>query len=228
MLNLSYYGHSCFGLSDEEYFILIDPFITDNPTATVRADDLNPTHILISHGHHDHLGDAIEIAKRTKALIVAPSELATYCKTKGARTHGMHIGGSYKFEFGKVKLTNALHGSAVIQGDNIVYTGAPCGFIIEIHGKLIYHAGDTGLFMDMKLIGDMYELDCALLPIGDNYVMGPEDAAVAANFLRPKLSIPMHYNTFPVIVQNPLSFIEKLKSYGLAGKVLNPGEKLVL
>ena len=228
MLNLNYYGHSCFSLSDEKFFVLIDPFITGNPMASVKADDLNPTHILVSHGHQDHLGDAIEISKRTDALIIAPNELARYCQNKGTRVHAMYIGGSREFEFGKVKLTNALHGSAVINGDEIIYTGNPCGFIVMMQSKIIYHAGDTGLFSDMKLIGDMYQLDCALLPIGDNFVMGPDDAAIAANMLRAKLTIPMHYNTFPVITQNPAAYIEKLKDYGLAGKVLNPGDKLVL
>jgi len=228
LLNLDYYGHSCFSLTDEKYFVLIDPFISGNPTATVQAKDLNPTHILVSHGHQDHLGDAIDISKRTGALIIAPNELALYCQSKGAKAHPMHIGGSYGFDFGRVKLTNALHGSAVGSGDNIVYTGNPCGFLVWIADKLVYHAGDTGISMDMKLLGEMYDLDCALLPIGDNYVMGPDDAVAAALMLKPKLTIPMHYNTFPLIAQDPEKFIEKLTAAGMAGKIMRPGERHVL
>ena len=228
MLEVIFHGHSCFSVINEKYHLLIDPFISGNPLSEIKAADINPTHILVTHGHGDHLGDAIAISQRTKALLIAPNELGVYCERKGANVHRMHIGGSREFEFGKVKLTNALHGSAVINGDEIIYTGNPCGFIVMMQSKIIYHAGDTGLFSDMKLIGDMYQLDCALLPIGDNFVMGPDDAAIAANMLRAKLTIPMHYNTFPVITQNPVAYIEKLKDYGLAGKVLNPGDKLVL
>ena len=228
MLNLDYYGHSCFSLSDEKYSVLIDPFISGNPMTPIKADVLQPTHILVSHGHHDHLGDAIGIAKRTQALIIAPNELAKYCERQGARVHAMHIGGGREFEFGYVKLTNALHGSAVITANETIYTGNPCGFIIRMQGLNIYHAGDTGIFLDMKLIGEMDELDCALLPIGDNFVMGPADAARAADMLKAKLTIPMHYNTFPVIKQDPQVFMEMLKEYGLAGRVMNPGERIVL
>ena len=145
MLNLDYYGHSCFGLSDEKYFVLIDPFISGNPMAAVKAESLKPTHILVTHGHQDHLGDAVEIAKRTKALLIAPNELAVYCGNKGVNAHGMNIGGSRDFEFGRVYMTNALHSSSVIEGKDFIYAGNPCGFVIRMQGKVIYHAGDTGL-----------------------------------------------------------------------------------
>lgn len=224
MVRITFHGHSCFSVTDGTYNILIDPFLNNNPLANVKAEDVKPTHILVSHGHGDHLGDAIEISKREKAIIVAPNELAIYCQFKGAEAHNMHIGGSYNFEFGRVKLTPAWHGSAVIEGNNIIYTGNPCGFIINIKGKSIYHAGDTGLFGDMKMIGEMNALDAALIPIGDNFVMGPEDALRAAQMLQAKITIPMHYNTFPVITQDPEKFIAQLKAADLMGKALNPGD----
>lgn len=228
MLKLTYHSHACFSLTNSTYHILFDPFITGNPLCEIQAADVNPTHILVTHGHGDHLGDAVDIAKRTGAVIIAPNELAIYCQFKGAKVHPMHIGGAYNFEFGKVKLTPAWHGSAVIDGENIIYTGNPCGFVVEMDNKQIYHAGDTGLFGDMKLIGEMFDLDCALLPIGDNFVMGPEDALIAAKMLQAKLNVPMHYNTFPVIEQDPNKFVDNLRQNSLKGKVLEPGESVDL
>lgn len=224
MLRLIYHGHSFFSLMDDRYHVVIDPFIRNNPLCEVKVEDVEPTHILVTHGHSDHLGEAIELSKRTKALIIAPNELAIYCQGKGAVTHPMHIGGSRQFDFGKVKLTPAWHGSAVIEGNNFIYTGTPCGFIINMQGKYVYHAGDTGIFGDMKLLGEMYPLDCALLPIGDNYVMGPEDAVKAATMLQAKLTIPMHYGTFPLIKQDPLPFVNQLQAFSLAAKVMKPGD----
>ena len=224
MLRITFHGHSCFSLEDGKYHILIDPFISGNPQSDLQADKVNPTHILLTHGHGDHLGDAIAIAVRTKALIIAPNELAVYCQRKGANAHNMHIGGSRRFDFGWVKLVPAWHGSAVIDDGNIIYTGNPCGFVIEMQGRYVYHAGDTGLFKDMELIGEMYQLSCALLPIGDNFVMGPDDAVRAAEMLKAGLTVPMHYNTFPVIRQDPAQYIFKLQEKGLNGRTLQPGE----
>lgn len=226
MLKLTCHGHSCFTLTDGTYQILFDPYIRNNPATDLQAEDVEASHILVTHGHGDHLGEAIEISKRNKALIIAPNELAHYCKVQGAHVHPMHIGGSWEFPFGRVKLTPAWHGSAVIEGSSIIYTGSPCGFIVKMEEKNIYHAGDTGLFGDMKLIGEMQSLDCALLPIGDNYVMGPEDALRAALMLQAKMTVPMHYNTFPIIAQDPELFIEKLAEVSLTGKVMNAGESI--
>lgn len=224
LLRVTFHGHACFSLEDGKYHILIDPFINGNPQSDLKADHVSPTHILLTHGHGDHLGDAIAIAVRTKALIIAPNELAVYCQSKGAAVHNMHIGGAYSFDFGWVKLTPAWHGSAVIEDGSIIYTGNPCGFVVKMQGKYVYHAGDTGLFRDMELIGEMYNLSCALLPIGDNYVMGPADAVRAAAMLKADITVPMHYNTFPVIRQDPGQYVVKLKEIGLAGKALIPGE----
>lgn len=226
MINLVYHGHACFSIIDGTYDLLIDPYLRDNPLADVRPEDVHPTHILITHGHSDHFGDALSIAKRTKAPIIAPNELAHFCRMKGVQVVPMQIGGTRAFPFGKLKMTPAWHSSAIIQGNEIIYTGSPCGYLIEIQGIMIYHAGDTGLFGDMKLIGERNQLDYALLPIGDNYVMGPEDALEAAKMLQARVTIPIHYDTFPLIKQNPYAYIKHLEEIGIQGLVLKPGETI--
>ncbi|HHY06210.1 MAG TPA: metal-dependent hydrolase [Clostridia bacterium] len=224
MLKLIYHGHACFSLTDSIEDLLIDPFLKGNPLADVQPEEVNPTYILVTHGHDDHLGDAVEIAQRTGAVIIAPNELAHYCACQGVDVAPMHLGGAREFSFGKIKLTPAWHSSAIITAEKIIYTGAPCGFIIQMQGKTIYHAGDTGLFGDLKLIGERYQLDYALLPIGDNFVMGPEDALEAAVMLQAKVTVPMHYDTFPLIKQDPYLYVRRLQEKGLNGVVLKPGE----
>ncbi|HHX50267.1 MAG TPA: metal-dependent hydrolase, partial [Clostridia bacterium] len=152
MVQIKFHGHACFELVAGRNRLLIDPWFTDNPLAVSTADQIAPDYILVSHGHFDHFGDAIPIAKRTGATIIGVAELATYCSRQGAEVHGMHIGGSHTFPFGRVQLTPAWHGSSLLDEGNL-YLGNPCGFVIEIEGKYIYHAGDTGLFGDMGLIG---------------------------------------------------------------------------
>ncbi|MGI6587720.1 MAG: metal-dependent hydrolase [Peptococcia bacterium] len=224
MLKLIYHGHACFSLIDGTENLLIDPFLKGNPLADVRPEEVNPTYILVTHGHDDHLGDALEIAQRTGAVIIAPNELAHYCAGHDVKIAPMHLGGAREFPFGKIKLTPAWHSSAVITEDKIIYTGAPCGFLIQMQGKTIYHAGDTGLFGDMKLIGARYQLDYALLPIGDNFVMGPDDALEAAVMLQAQVTVPMHYDTFPLIKQDPYLYVNRLQEKGLKGLVLKSGE----
>ncbi len=175
-------GHSCVLLNDGRQQIIIDPYITGNPKAPVKAQDIKVDYVLVTHGHGDHLGDAVEIAKRNDATIIANFELAKYCERKGAKVHAMHIGGSRPFTFGRVKLTIAHHGGGAGEHADI-YTGPPVGFLVEIDGKRVYHSGDTGLFYDMKLIGEMNPIDLAFLPIGDNFTMGIVDAAKAVEFL---------------------------------------------
>jgi len=227
MVKLTYLGHSCFTLEDEKHKIIFDPFISGNPLAKISPEDIKVEAILLSHGHGDHLGDALAIAKKNDALIIAPFELAMYCQKKGASVHPMHIGGSREFNFGRVKLTIAHHGSAVVD-EEITYTGNPCGFVVNFAGKIIYHSGDTGLFLDMKLIGEMNKLDLALIPIGDNFTMGIEDAVKATEFLNPKMVIPMHFDTFEVIKQNPEVFANRLKDSNTKVKILKIGESYIL
>ena len=224
MAKLTYFSHAAVMIENKEHCLLIDPYITGNPNAPIKANDLNPDFILVTHGHADHLGDTISIAKRTGATVVAPYELAVYCNQKGVENiHPMHIGGAAKFPFGRVKLTQALHGSASPEG---TYTGNPCGFVITIDGKNVYHAGDTGLFKDMELIKDLDPLDIALLPIGGNFTMDVSDAVIALYMLKPKLGIPIHYNTFPQIQTNPEEFVKLAEEKGLNAKILQFGESI--
>ena len=223
MAKITYFGHAAFQVENGRAKILIDPFLNDNPLSPVKAKDVIADYIILSHGHGDHLGDALEIAKRTNSTIIAVNELANYCSEKGTRAHNMHIGGSYAFPFGRVKFTIAHHGSVAPDG---VYTGNPAGILLTLDGKNIYHAGDTGLFYDMKLIGESARLDAALLPIGDNFTMGIEDAVRAVELLKPKLTIPMHYNTWPVISADPNDFVKGIEAKGFKGKILKPGESL--
>jgi L-ascorbate metabolism protein UlaG (beta-lactamase superfamily) len=223
MPKLTYLGHSAFLVEGTKGAVVIDPFLTGNPTAKASKDSIRVKAVLLTHGHGDHLGDGIEIAKASKATIVAPFELAGYCAKAGAEIHPMHIGGAHEFAFGRVKLTIAHHGSCAPDG---TYTGNPCGFLLTIDGKTLYHTGDTGLFFDMKLIGELNTIHVATLPIGDNFTMGIDDAVKAAELLRPQLAVPMHYKTFDVIDVDPKEFVRRVEQKGLKGRVLPVGESL--
>lgn len=228
-MKLTFHGHACFEINTVQGKIIIDPWLEGNPQASIKPEALQVDAVLVTHGHHDHLGDAVTIAKNCSALIIAPFELASYCQSFGAKTHAMHIGGSYQFPFGKVKLTPAWHGSAVVEDGKIIYTGNPCGYLLNLENKIIYHAGDTALFKDMELLGELYKIDVALIPVGDNYTMGMDDAVIAVKMLKPKIVIPMHYNTFPQIRQNIEYFVDKVKALNLASVVvLKPGDSFTL
>ena len=225
-MKLTYLGHSAFWLDASGYKLVFDPFITGNPMASVKPKGLKPDYILISHGHSDHLGDSLEIARGANATIIAPYELAIYCQNMGANISPMHIGGKINLPFGWVKLTLALHGGGIETSDGIICGGNPCGFLLHIEGKYIYHAGDTGLFSDMRLIAEWAEerLDVALLPIGGRFTMDVEDAARAAEFLRAKYIIPMHYNTFEPIKADPSRLIPLLQDISTRVIILKPGD----
>ena len=223
MVKVTYIGHACFLLDNGSQKILIDPFISGNPQAKITEEQKKADFILISHGHGDHLGDAIELAKASGATVISNFELCTYCNQQGVKNiHPLHVGGGNKFPFGSLKLTIAHHGSTL--GDKLQYGGSPVGFIVRTGGKVIYHAGDTGVFLDMKLIGELDDIDLALLPIGGNFTMDIEDAVKAVELLKPQKAIPMHYDTFDMIACDPGDFVRKIKPMGVEGIVLKQGE----
>lgn len=225
-IKTTWYGHSCIGLETGEHRLLIDPFLSDNPLAAASPDQVDPTAILISHGHGDHVGDAMEIARRTDALVISNFEICNWFQSQGyENVHPQHIGGGFPYPFGYLKLTIAHHGSALPDGS---YGGNPCGFLLDREGKRIYLACDTGLFYDMKLIGEG-GLDLAVLPIGDNFTMGPDDALRAVKLLQPLKVVPIHYNTFDVIQQDPHAWAERVRAETEAEPVvLEPGQSLDL
>jgi L-ascorbate metabolism protein UlaG (beta-lactamase superfamily) len=222
-MKLTYLSHSCFMLDTGKHRVLIDPYLTDNPKAPLKLDQIQCDFILVSHGHSDHLGDAVPIAKRTKATIISTFELVAHCQRQGAQGHGMNVGGAHDFPFGKLKTTIAHHSSSLETDDGFLYLGNPVGFIITAQGKTVYHAGDTALFLDMQLIGQLHRIDVALLPIGDNFTMGIDDAARAVEFLKPKVVIPMHYDTFDVIKADPQRFARQAAASGAKVEVLSIG-----
>jgi L-ascorbate metabolism protein UlaG (beta-lactamase superfamily) len=223
---ITWYGHAALGLETGGFKLLVDPFLTGNPAASIQADKAPADFILISHGHGDHVGDTQAIAKRTGAMVISNFEIANWFEAKGLKTHGQHIGGGYKHPFGYLKLTLALHGSTMPDGAN---GGNPAGFLLSTNdGKKVYLAGDTGLFGDMSLIGDE-GLDLAVIPIGDNYTMGPDDALRAVKLLRPKHVIPIHFNTFDLIHQDAKAWAARVeKETGTKVHVLKPGESFEL
>lgn len=224
MMQVSYHGHSIVKIKTNGKTILIDPFINGNGLTDLKVEEEKPDVILLTHGHNDHVGDTIEIAKANNSLVVAPNELAVYLGKQGLNVHPMGIGGAYEFPFGKIKYTLAFHGSVYETEDEVVNTGNPGGILFSAEGLTIYHAGDTALFGDMKLIGDRNSIDVAFLPIGDNFTMGPEDAAYAVELLKPKTVVPIHYNTFPVIKQDPSVFADLVKDSKV--QILSPGEEV--
>lgn len=225
-MKINYLGHAAF-LIEGSKRIVIDPFLSGNPAAKTNPEDIKADLILVSHGHGDHFGDTLSIAKQSKGTVVSVNELAIFCANKGVNSHGMHIGGSHVFDGIKIKLTPAWHGSGYGGECPLEYLGTPCGFIFNLDGKTIYHAGDTGLFGDMELIGRLNKIDLAMIPIGDNFTMGPEDALEAVKMLKPGLVIPMHYNTWPLIEQDPLQFKSEVESKtGSKVAVITPGASL--
>lgn len=223
---VTWYGHACFLIETDKAKLLIDPFLSGNPLAPVQPDDVYAEYILVSHGHGDHLGDTVDIAKRTGATVISNFEIQNWLVNQGLEnTHPQHIGGGFDYPWGRVKLTIALHGSGLPDGS---YGGNPCGFLLYIEDKKIYHACDTGLFYDMKLIGEE-GIDLAILPIGDNFTMGPEDALRAVKLIEPSQVIPIHYNTFDVIKQDPDAWAAKVEQQtSVKVTVMRPGDQIQL
>ncbi len=220
-VTITWYGHAAFGIQLGAYHLLLDPYFTGNPTASISAAEAGADYILVTHGHGDHLGDTIAIAQRTGAVVIANAEISRWLAGKNVKTHAQHLGGGHQHPFGYLKLTLALHGSALPDGS---YGGNPAGFLLTTpQGKKLYMAGDTGLFGDMRLIGEG-GLDLAILPIGDNYTMGPDDAIRAIHLLNPRHVIPMHYNTFSLITQDVLAWAARAEAETSACvHVLDPG-----
>ncbi|MCE5272190.1 metal-dependent hydrolase [bacterium] len=227
MASLTYYGHAAFRIDTGRHKVLFDPYLTGNPHATVKAESVECDAILLSHGHSDHLGDTVAISRRTGAPVVTTYELAGFLAEKGVSVHRMHIGGKYEFEFGTVKLTPAFHGGGVEGAPGVYCT--PCGFLLKSEGHTVYYPGDTALTIEFDLIGRLNHIDTVLLPIGDNFTMGPEDALEAVRMLRPKTVVPLHYNTWEVITQDPEAFKRRVEALTPAQvTVVRPGDTVEL
>lgn len=222
-----WYGHGTFGLETGGYHILVDPYLADNPAASISADEVAADFIIVSHGHGDHIADAVGVAKRTGALTISNFEIIHWLTAQGLeKTHPQQIGGGFNHPFGYLKLTHALHGSGLPDGS---YGGNPAGLLLTTKaGKKIYMACDTGLFASMTLIGDE-GIDLAVLPIGDNFTMGPDDALRAVKMVRPTNVIPVHYNTWPLIEQDAHAWAKRVtEETDTTPLPLNPGESISL
>ena len=219
-MKIQYLGHSAFYVETSVMKALIDPFITEEiRQPNFREEEI--THIFLTHGHGDHLGSTIDIAKKSGATVICNHEMGIYLKKQGINCHTMHIGGRVTLDFATIKMTPALHGSGIETEEGIIYGGNPCGFVIESGNKKLYHAGDTGLTLDMQLLA-VEEIDLALIPIGGNFTMDITDAVRAVDFIKPKKVIPMHYNTFPIITASPETFKSKVSDVDV--KILEIGE----
>jgi L-ascorbate metabolism protein UlaG (beta-lactamase superfamily) len=222
-ITFTWLGHSAFLLDIEGHPLLFDPFLTNNPLGARPASELSAELILLSHAHGDHLGDTVDIAKRTGAKVVSNAEIANWMNKQGvAHAHGQNSGGSYDHDFVTVKQTIAFHSSSFPDG---TYGGSPNGFIVTARGsnRRLYYAGDTALFSDMQLIGDE-GIDVAFLPIGDNYTMGPDDSLRAIKYIRPRMVVPMHYNTWPLIAVDVAGWANRVNRETMATPiVLDPG-----
>lgn len=225
-LKITWFGHAALGLETGGYRLLVDPFLSGNPAAKTSPESVSADFVLITHGHGDHVGDAVEIARRSNALVISNFEICNWIAKQGVKTHAQHLGGGFRHPFGYLKLTLALHGSALPDGS---YGGNPAGFLLTTNeGQKIYMAGDTGLFGDMRLIGEE-GIDLAVLPIGDNYTMGPADALRAVKLITPKHVIPIHYDTFPLIAQDVQQWARQVEQETQSKvHILKPGESLTL
>ena len=228
-MTLTYFGHSAFQIETDGPTLLFDPFLSGNKHAegVVTPDDLEPDVLLLTHAHGDHWGDAPAILKRTGALLISNFEITNYAQNEHGHenVHPMNTGGGYDFDWGRVVQTYARHSSSFPDG---TYGGNPNGFILQLGGKTIYNTGDTCRFAEMEWIGEEYEIDLCLMPVGDDFTMGPAEAVKCARMLKPKLTVPVHWGTFPVLTGDPHDFAERMGKAGLEARVLEAGETLTL
>lgn len=220
----TFLGHGTHMIETDGTKLLVDPFLNDNPQAPITADEVECDYIYVSHGHSDHVGDAVAIAKRTGALVIANAEISGWFGKQGVKAHAQHIGGGYHHPFGYLKFTIAHHGSCL---PDLTNGGNPTGMLLTTNdGKKIYMAQDTGLFGDMRLIGEE-GIDLAIIPIGDNFTMGPDDALRAVKLIQPKMVVPTHYNTFDLIKQDAGAWAKRVEAETKTRvRVLKPGESL--
>lgn len=219
MIEINYLGHSCFTIKVKDKVILIDPFISPNELAKgIDINEVKCDYILVSHGHNDHVADLVAIAKRTNAKVVGAYEIIEWVAKQGVDNgHPMNLGGSWEFDFGTVKMMYAAHSNSLPDGS---YGGTAAGFILKLEDKIIYYAGDTALMQEMKLTGELYKIDCAFLPIGDNFTMGVDDAVIASKFINCDNIIAMHYDTFGYIKVNNEQAIATFKEAGITLNML--------
>jgi L-ascorbate metabolism protein UlaG (beta-lactamase superfamily) len=227
MAELTFHGHATCSIRTEDGTrIVIDPFFDGNPLCEVSVDEVEADFVLVTHGHADHISDAPALARRTGAQVISTVEVVEFLGTQGIEnTHGMNIGGARDFPFGRLKMVHAIHGGSVQMEGGAPYTTPCAGYVLEVDGRRVYHAGDTALTMDMKLLEGL--VDVALLPIGDNFTMGPQDAARAVEFIKPEVVVPIHYDTWPVIAQDPDAF-RALVAGAARVEALQPGDRLPL
>lgn len=226
-MKLTFLGHAVVLIEgiEDKYNIIIDPFITGNPAYPKDFELPRIDYILVTHGHGDHLGDTLPLCQKYGSTVISNFELCNFLQLKGCKVHPMHVGGVYYFEFGKVKLTPAIHGSGIHDGDKVLYGGNACGFLIKAEDRTIYHAGDTGLTKEMELLKDV---DVAFLPIGGNFVMDVEDAIEAVKMIKPNVVVPIHYNTWDIIKADVERFKLEVEKLGAECKILKPSESIVL
>lgn len=215
-VTVTFLGHAAFLLSDGKHVVAIDPFLTDNPVATMGPDDVKCNFIALTHGHSDHIGDTVSIAKKNDATVYAAFEIYQFLGEQGVTAEPGNPGGKITTDFGWVAFTPAFHSSSY-EGR---YMGMPCGVVVNLGGVTVYHLGDTGLFSDLKLMGELYQPDIALIPTGDRFTMGPELATKAAEWIKPKVAVPMHYATWPLLLPDASGFVPE----GVDVKVMAPGD----